>query len=108
MGKTGNNTNIRDKSDAHPKVGQATSQGHTSGRRTRSGSSDTAGGPGAKEKFLNDARGMNKAHTKAFRAGKQDARDGEAGPVSASALQMKTRRRGDGSSVRSPSPSGGM
>jgi hypothetical protein len=59
-----------------------------------------------KETMLREARATNKTHAKKFRAGDQDARD-DKGPVSASALQVKTRRRGSGPQMRMPSPSGG-
>jgi hypothetical protein len=62
-----------------------------------------------KEKSLREARATSKAHVKAFRSGAQDARKGgdQSDPKSPSALQLKTRRRGSVSGMRSPSPSGG-
>jgi hypothetical protein len=60
-----------------------------------------------KEQSLSDARKLNKKHVQKFRAGEQDARD-DKGPVSATPAQVKKRRRGGVSGMRSPSPSGGM
>lgn len=102
--KIGNSTSTRDVSDIRPQQPQSLSQGHRGGRRTSVGNSSNAGGPGAKERFLSDARSANKAHVKAFRSGSQDARDAK-GPVS---RHPNLARRGAGSSSRKPSPSGGM
>jgi hypothetical protein len=106
MGKVGNNTNIRDKSDMSKKEPQAVSQGHKSGRRV-SGGSGVVGTP--KHAQLAAARDSNKAHVKKFRSGSQDARMGGdlVGPLSPSSLQVKTRRRGNGPMTRMPNPSGG-
>jgi hypothetical protein len=58
-----------------------------------------------KETQLIEARSHNMKHKGKFRAGEQDARDTN-GPMSPSALQVKTRRRSNGSMNRMPSPRG--
>lgn len=99
----GNSTNKPDQSDARMKMGQGTGvRGHKGGRRKSGGSGVTGM---RKESMLSEARTTNMKHKGKFRAGEQDARD-QAGPMSPSALQVKTRRRGNGSPNRMPSPSG--
>ena len=90
--------------DASNPNGPSSRPGYKGGRRKSVGSSKTAGGPGVKEQALSGARSSSLAIKHAFRSGNQDARMGgdKSGPVSPSALQVKTRRSGSGASMISP------
>ena len=104
MKKIGNNTNIADASDMKNPAGASYKGGHRGGRRTSIGASTSAGGPGAKEKSMREGRPLNIGGKGKFRSGSQDARVGGdmPGPASPSALQLKTRRRGDGAKMATP------
>lgn len=88
-------------SDTKNPAGPSNRAGYKGGRRVSAGSTTTAGGPGAKESDLKSARSAGLSHKHAFRSGSQDARDTN-GPVSPSALQVKTRRRSSGSTMATP------
>jgi hypothetical protein len=86
--------------DIRPMTSQSVNQNHSGGRRQGAGSGVVGRSKGQQ---LGEARATSLGHKRNFRAGIQDARsgamkpgNGPTGPVSPSALQVKTRRRGNG------------